>query len=247
MTLDPRQRFDKTADDYERHRPTYPPALIDWLVTEAKLAAGARIADLGCGTGIASRLFAERGYRVTGIDPSDEMLAKARAHGGATYVKGEASATGLDAASIDLAIAAQAFHWFDVPKTMAELRRILKPNSDRAAAFWNVRASTPLMDAYQTLLDGIGDYRAVPKPKDAVAKISASPEVKDLKHAEFEFTQWLDLEAFKGRARSSSYVAHGVEDLAAFEARLAELFAAHATRGAVEFRYQTKVWLWSLR
>ncbi len=54
-TLDSRRRFSATADRYRRYRPAYPPALFDWLIRYARLPAGARVADVGCGTGISTR------------------------------------------------------------------------------------------------------------------------------------------------------------------------------------------------
>src|SRR5262245_19448110 len=103
MRVDPRERFTQTADRYDRYRPSYPGALIDWIIKTAGLSPGAPVADIGCGTGISSRLFAAQGYEVIGIDPNQETLSRARqAGGGARYLCGEASATGLGAAEVDL-------------------------------------------------------------------------------------------------------------------------------------------------
>jgi len=52
-------------------------AEVDFLVGELNLAPGASILDVGCGTGRHSVELAKRGYRVTGIDLSSQMLAKA--------------------------------------------------------------------------------------------------------------------------------------------------------------------------
>ena len=81
MTLDARERFSGLAGLYDRHRPSYPAALLDWIVTSAGLAPGDPVADIGCGTGIATRLLAERGFDVVGVDPNQAMLAEARAIG----------------------------------------------------------------------------------------------------------------------------------------------------------------------
>ena len=53
---------------------------------------GARILDVGCGTGYFTRRFASKGYQVTGLDPDPAMLAYARAHcaGTENYVFGDA-------------------------------------------------------------------------------------------------------------------------------------------------------------
>lgn len=93
---------------------------------------------------------------------------------------------------------------------MTESRRILKAGG-WCAAFWNVRTGTPFMSAYEQLLNGVGEYRAVPKPQDAIASIEAHAGVASLMSAEFPNAQLLDRAGLFGRATSSSYVAHGVE------------------------------------
>src|SRR4051812_17140317 len=131
--LDPRRRFSVTAGLYEKYRPTYPAEIIDWLVAEAGLLAGAQVVDVGCGTGIATRLFAARGFNVIGVDPNEEMLTKAKALGGARYERGDAAATGLQNGAADLIFAAQAFHWFAIEPTLREWRRVLRSGGSGAA------------------------------------------------------------------------------------------------------------------
>ncbi|MBK9417486.1 MAG: class I SAM-dependent methyltransferase [Flavobacteriales bacterium] len=79
--------------------------------------------DLGCATGISTRLFAATA-RGDGIDPNAGMLATARAEGTQDYRVGTSEHTGLPDACADLIIAAQAFHWFDLDRTFAEVERI---------------------------------------------------------------------------------------------------------------------------
>jgi SAM-dependent methyltransferase len=246
MSLPPTQRFDATAEHYSENRPSYPPALVDWLIGVAGLRPGARIVDLGCGTGIATRAFAARGFDVVGVDPSERMLERARAAGGATYRRGESTATGLDAASFDLAIAAQAFHWFDIPATLAELRRILVPRG-WCAAFWNLRADTPPLREYDALLRRYSTtYAKTPKPLPTIAAIEARPEVVSATKAEFPNAQRLDREGLVGRALSSSFVQHGVDERATFERELRDLFDRHQQGGEIELLHRTVAIAWQL-
>jgi SAM-dependent methyltransferase len=242
--FDARRRFSATAPDYARHRPSYPPALIDWILAGARLPAAARVADLGCGTGISARLFAARGLRVVGIDPNPMMLERAvAAGGGPAYVRAEAAATGLVDGSVGLVIAAQAFHWFELAPTLAEIGRILAPGG-RCAAFWNLRAPGGFNDAYEALLHAWSpEYRELAKGPDTIAALRASPPVAEAEQAEFTHEQPLDLEGFLGRVRSSSYVAHGVADRAGFERELRALFAREQRGGVLALRYVARALL----
>lgn len=242
---DPKERFTATVEDYDRFRPSYPSALLDWLVSRSGVGAGSTVVDLGCGTGISTRLLAARGLRVVGIDANADMLEKARAHGGPEYRRGTAEDTGLASASADLVTVAQAFHWFETEAALAEIKRVLRPGGS-ACAFWNDRTTeTPFLQAYEDLLLArSSEYRKLAGKGDSIAAISASPSIRDLERAEFPSVQPMDREAFFGRVRSSSYVVHGVSDRAAFDSELDSLFCAHAQDGRVEFRYRTVALLW---
>jgi ubiquinone/menaquinone biosynthesis C-methylase UbiE len=244
VASDPRTRFSAAAGDYQRGRPTYPDALVDWILEAAGLQAPSRIADVGCGTGISTRLFAARGHEVIGIDPNEAMLARAQADGGARYVRGEAAATGLRDASVDLVTVAQAFHWFEIPVALEEFRRILRPGGS-CAAFWNLRGNTPFLDAYDALLRAYStEYHVLTSHEATLAALRVSPDVADLREAEFGHVQVLDHATLMNRVNSSSYVVHGVPDRAAFERALEELFARHEKDGCIDFVYRTVALVW---
>ena len=242
---DPRARFSETVEDYDRHRPSYPAEALDWVARTAALAPGAAVLDLGCGTGILTRLLAGRGYRVTGVDPNPQMLARARElGGGASYRPGEAIATGLPGGTFDLAIGAQSFHWFDLEPAWLEIRRVLRPGG-WCAALWNERESTPLLDEYERLLRAASsEYRRVRTPAETLVAIRALPCVGHYRESSFANAQRFGLEGLLGRAHSASYVVHGVADLAAFDREIEAIFARHQRDGEVEFRYRTIAALW---
>lgn len=243
---DPRGRFTAVADDYDRHRPSYPAAVFDWLAALAGLTPGSTVADVGCGTGISTRLFGARGWFVVGVDPNEAMLARARPRGGGPeYRLGEAAATGLPSGSFDLVAAAQAFHWFPVDETLAEWRRIGKPSA-WGAAFWNLRdASTELMREYEALLTRFSTEYQDP-PRAWQDTIPALREHVALREGESPNVDRLTLEAFLGRAASASYVAHGVSDRAGLDAELRALFGRRAEGGTIPFAYRTVAVAWRL-
>ena len=246
MTFDPRRRFSATAAHYHAYRPSYPPALIDWILALPGLPSNPAVGDIACGTGITTRLFAARGADVVGIDPNEDMLAFARREGGARYVKGEAEATGLPDRSVDLVTVGQGFHWFDVPVALRELFRILRPGG-WCAAFWNRRLGGPFLDAYDRLLrQSSTEYERIATPEQTIEAIRRSPGIASAREAEFPNAQRFDRQGLFGRAHSSSYVAHGVADREAFDRALGALFDAHQVGGLVEFCYRSVVIAWQL-
>lgn len=238
-------RFTKVADLYDRHRPGYPDAVVEWLASVAQLSPGAKVLDVGCGTGISARLFAARGFDVTGVDPNAGMLEKARARDASIhYAVGNADATGLPDATFALAFAAQAFHWFPLESTMRELRRVLVPGGV-ASAFWNVRAQTPAMVEYEDLLRRASpDFAQVRHPPETIASIRAFSGLRDLQERTFDNAQIFDWEQLHGRAHSSSYVAHGVADVPAFDRELRAIFDRHQQGGRFVFAYQVQALAW---
>ncbi len=241
---DSRERFSATADAYHRFRPGYPAPLLDWIAAVTGAPPDAGVADLGCGTGIASRFLAARGYRVVGVEPNADMLARARdAGGGPTYVTGEATRTGLADASVDLVTAAQAFHWFELEPTLVEIRRIAAPGA-WACAFWNVRVSGPFNDELERIvLAHSSEYAPLSDSRDPRDPIVAA--VAGTTCTEIPNDGALGWEAVLGRARSASYVAHGVADRAAFERDLRQAYERNARPdGTVVWALRTVAVAW---
>lgn len=123
--------FSGHSEVYQAARPTYPPALFDWLAAQA--LARDLAWDVGCGNGQASAALATRFARVHASDPSAQQIGKAEARPNIDYRVEPAERCSLADASADLVTVAQAMHWFDLPRFHAEVRRVLKPRGVFAA------------------------------------------------------------------------------------------------------------------
>jgi SAM-dependent methyltransferase len=122
-----KDHFSGVASAYAAHRPTYPPALADFLA--GLLPRPDTAWDCGCGTGQLSLLLADRFRRVLATDASLEQIEQAAPHPNVEYRCSPAESSGLPDACADLAVAAQAAHWFDLPAYYAEVRRVARPGA----------------------------------------------------------------------------------------------------------------------
>ena len=241
-------RFSDRVDDCVRYRPDYPPALLEWLQCEQGVDMDWQVADVGAGTGISSKMFLDAGYRVTAVEPNAPMRAAAKrwlqAYENFDAVDGNADASGLPAASVDLVIVAQAFHWFDEETTRREFARILRPHG-LVAIWWNSRrlTGTFFLEGYEALLQTFGtDYTSVAEryPDDARMRACFGTDYRG--SASFEHAQRLDFEALRGRLMSSSYAPRsGHPQHEPMLHALRELFESCVERGTVSFEYDTRI------
>ncbi len=122
-----KDHFSTRSADYAAYRPRYPRALADALADACRATDCAL--DAGCGNGQLSVLLAERFARVIATDASAKQIEQAEPRSGVEYRVAKAEASGLPAASVDLIVAAQAAHWFDLPAFYAEVRRVGRPGA----------------------------------------------------------------------------------------------------------------------
>jgi len=129
--------FDSLAGFYDAGRTGYSNELYGVLASFG-LSPRDHVLDVGCGTGLASGPLIENAVRVTGVDVSAPMLAKARErYPSATWVEGSAEALPFEPHAFDSAISAQVFHHVDRAKAIAELKRVVKPGGI-VAIWWKV-------------------------------------------------------------------------------------------------------------
>jgi SAM-dependent methyltransferase len=251
--MDPLKRFSNRVDNYVKYRPGYPDAVIDILKSDCGLTKTSVVADVGSGTGILTKLFLDNGNSVFAIEPNAAMRLAAELlldnTRGFQSIDGNAEATTLEAQSVDLVAAAQAFHWFDRAKAKREFARILKPEG-WVVLIWNERRldSTPFLRAYEELLLRYGtDYGKV-RHENVTSEIDEffAPEAFELRT--LKNVQYFDFESLKGRLLSSSYAPD--PDHPSFTAmlrKLEEIFDENQKQGIVNFEYETKVYYGRLR
>ncbi|MEV7086344.1 class I SAM-dependent methyltransferase [Streptomyces sp. NPDC093085] len=133
--------FDTAATRYAASRPGYPPALFGSVEEfTGRPLAGARVADVGAGTGIASALLRARGAEVVGVEPGEAMAAAfRRALPEVPVVRGDGNALPLAGASVDLVTYAQSWQWTDPGRSVPEALRVLRAGG-ALAIWWNTTA-----------------------------------------------------------------------------------------------------------
>ena len=118
--------FSTIAAGYAAFRPHYPPALADALAERCERHELAW--DAGCGNGQLSVALAAKFARVIATDPSQAQLDAASPHERIEYRRATAEDSGVSP-NVDLAVAAQAAHWFDWPRYVAEVERVTRPGA----------------------------------------------------------------------------------------------------------------------
>ncbi|HLZ48302.1 MAG TPA: class I SAM-dependent methyltransferase, partial [Candidatus Limnocylindria bacterium] len=146
--------FAPTTELYEKIRPDYPDAAVDLLVRELGIARGRIVVDVGAGTGKLTRLLTRTGATVIAVEPLAEMRGRlAETVPLAVPFDGTAERMALRDGSAHAITVAQAFHWFDGDRALAEFHRVLTP-SGRLGLIWNVRdRRTPWVDAFDKIVE----------------------------------------------------------------------------------------------
>lgn len=133
-----KDHFSTQAATYAAARPTYPPALYDWLAGQC---ARRELAwDAGAGNGQCARALARHFTHVIATEPSAAQVANAIAHPRVEYRIEPAEQPSLEAGSVDLLTVAQALHWFDTDRFWPAVRRVLR--ADGLVAAWSYETSS---------------------------------------------------------------------------------------------------------
>jgi SAM-dependent methyltransferase len=234
--------FEMVADEYDAARPSYPDAVYDALGP----LDGLRVLDVGAGTGIATRALIARNAKVVAVDPGRAVLRRATAHtSDLPAVAADGALLPVRAGAVDLVCFAQAWHWLDESRRVAEAHRVLRPGG-RWAGWWSharadgepwfdeywaeIERSCPGTDRRQRDTDW-GETVAAPGWFDVGDRVTV-PWIREISVA-----AWMTDQA------SHSYVA-GLPDggRGALLGKLRTVLDENFPDGALSVRYET--WLW---
>jgi SAM-dependent methyltransferase len=228
--------YSRSVAAYQRGRPGYPLAAVEFLVARLGVGPGRTVVDLAAGTGKLTRPLLATGAEVVAVEPLAEMRAVLPA--GARAVDGTAEAIPLTTGSVDAVVVAQAFHWFDGDAALAEIHRVLRPGSALALVWNRRRMDEPVNKAIEEL---IAPYRGHASAFHTGAWRVAFERTKlfgPLEERVFPNEQFLDANGLVDRVASVSFIAALDE-----KERTKVLRAVRAVSGAagVTIRHDTEV------
>jgi SAM-dependent methyltransferase len=199
--------FGRAADVYERSRPSYPADAVARLAAELGIGPGRTVLDLAAGTGKFTRLLAELGADLVAVEPSPAMRSEfAAVLPDVPLYEGTAEQIPLAANSADAVVVAQAFHWFNAPKALVEIERVLRPEGG-LGLIWNERdESVPWVAELSRVMQwdvrmpyAVGtDFRAV---------LDESGRFTPARRERFRFEQQLDRDGLCERVSTTSFIA----------------------------------------
>jgi SAM-dependent methyltransferase len=205
--LHPATRGFAAADLYERGRPGYPQAAIDYLVEVLSLHVGRTVLDLAAGTGKLTRLLVPSGANVVAVEPLPEMRAELeRRVPGVMVLPGTAERIPVGDGSVDAVTVRSAFHWFDPEPAFREIRRVLRPRGG-LALLWNARDERD--EAHRALSEILGPLRGDTPDRrrsDWRALLVQSRLFEHVERRLFAHEQLVDEDGLVARVLSVSFV-----------------------------------------
>lgn len=240
--------FDAAAAQYAANRPSYPPALFDVIEDLAgRPLRGARVVDVGAGTGIATGLLHGRGADVLAVEPGDGMAAEfRRTHPQIPIVRGNGNALPLATASADFLTYAQAWHWTDPTHSVPEALRVLRPGG-ALVLWWNTSpADIPWIEAQSDRIGRRFGANPANKTKGSRAPAALADPTGRLTFTrrQVRWSRRVPVDTHLANIGSHSiFLVHGEEAGAAFLAEERELLLAAFPDGIVEEVYDVDLLL----
>lgn len=207
--------FNAAAAQYAANRPSYPPALLDAVEELAgRPLEGARVADVGAGTGRATALLRARGADVIAVEPGLGMAAEfRRALPDVPLVRGDGNHLPLAPASLDLVAYAQSWHWTDPARSVPEALRVLRPGG-ALALWWNTSAlDVPWIAEASARLARHFDIDVEAEKKIGTHAAGADPEGRlDFAHRNLRWSRRVSLDTHLANLGSHSILLTDTEE-----------------------------------
>jgi SAM-dependent methyltransferase len=175
--------FGSVADLYDEMRPAYPDEMYDAIEGVAGRVDGMAVVDLAAGTGLQTRVLAQRGARCVAVDPDMGMLRRLREKAlGVPVVVGRGEQIPLRDNVADLVVCATAWHWLRPGEAVEEVRRVLRPSGHLALWWANNRWGDGVdwEDAQSAVYDRWERMQgSVPETHDGVGPREAAADLRD--------------------------------------------------------------------
>ncbi|WP_244990616.1 NAD-dependent epimerase/dehydratase family protein [Clostridium algidicarnis] len=240
--LNPKIRFSNRVENYVKFRPSYPNEVIDFLRSSIGLNEKSIIADIGSGTGLATKLFLDNGNIVYGLEPNLEMRQAAEevlaSYSSFFSIDSSSENTMLQSEHIDVIVAAQAFHWFDPKPTKEEFLRILKPGGVVVLLVnRRKRSNDKFMNGYMEIVWKYGQPLNIKADSESIADFFYPNNV----HEKVFYNPYtFNFDRLKGELMSYSYMPN--EQDPKFKSMISELellFEKYNDNGTVILQYET--------
>jgi SAM-dependent methyltransferase len=235
------ERFTERAQAYAAGRPDYPDEAIEALFAGLGDPREVVAVDLGAGTGISARLLAARGAQVLAVEPNAAMRDAADHNPNVRWIDGTAEHTGLEEAVADLAVAFQAFHWFDAEAALDEIVRIVRPAGRAALVYYERDESDPFTAGWGEITHRFATDDTERRRAVARERFALFPAWHEFRRIVVPHVQRLDREGVRRRIDSTSYLPHQGPAGEAVRREIEALVERYQRHGQVELALSTLV------